>query len=129
MPYINIRIGTPLNQIQKTTLCERTTALMNEVLRKKRPVTVVNILETAPEAWAVDGAVLGPNDPPGVYVDIKVTETTNTSEEKSQMIAQTIEMLRDVVGDIQEPSYVVIDDIPADSWGYNGKTQAARMSK
>jgi 4-oxalocrotonate tautomerase len=44
------------------------------------------------------------------------------------MISQTVKMLQDVVGTIQEACYVVIDDIPADSWGYGGKTQAARAA-
>jgi len=38
-------------------------------------------------------------------------------------------MLQDIVGTMQEACYVVIDDISADSWGYNGKTQAMRVNK
>ena len=44
------------------------------------------------------------------------------------MIAETVKMLREVVGAVQEACYVVIDDIAADSWGYNGRTQAARSA-
>jgi 4-oxalocrotonate tautomerase len=44
------------------------------------------------------------------------------------MISQAVKMLHDVVGPLQEACYVVIDDIPADSWGYDGKTQAARAA-
>ncbi|MEN8250447.1 MAG: tautomerase family protein, partial [Bacteroidota bacterium] len=67
--------------------------------------------------------------PCGVYVDIKVTEGTNTEEQKSDMIEKTVSMLKEVVGVVQEACYVVIDDIPAHSWGYNGKTQASRAAE
>jgi len=42
------------------------------------------------------------------------------------MIYQTVKMLKDVAGTVQEACYVVIHDIPANSWGYNGKTQEER---
>jgi 4-oxalocrotonate tautomerase len=76
----------------------------------------------------VNGLPLTTEDPVAVFADIKVTEGTNTPEEKAEMISQTIKMLENVVGTIQEACYVVIDDIPANSWGYNGKTQYARAS-
>lgn len=45
------------------------------------------------------------------------------------MIAKTKVMLQDVVGNVQEACYVVIDDIAGDSWGYNGETQEMRANK
>jgi phenylpyruvate tautomerase PptA (4-oxalocrotonate tautomerase family) len=44
------------------------------------------------------------------------------------MLSETIKMLKEVVGVVQEACYVVIDDMPANSWGYNGKTQAERSA-
>tara|TARA_R110002167_G_C12653454_1_gene649341 strand:- start:201 stop:596 length:396 start_codon:yes stop_codon:yes gene_type:complete len=126
MPYINIRIGTSLAQAQRDQLYDKTTMLMNIVMGKRREVTVVNIHESSPQLWAANAVALTPEDPIGAYVDIKVTEGTNTLDEKAEMLSQIVKMLRDVVGVVQEACYVVIDEIPASSWGYNGKTQAAR---
>lgn len=126
MPYINIRIAATLENEQKQALYKKTTFLMNTVMRKRREVTVVHIQESKTEQWSTNAEQLSVNDPIGVYVDIKVTQGTNTPEEKKEMISQTIKMLQEVIGTIQEASYVVIDDIPGDSWGYNGKTQAMR---
>ena len=128
MPYINIRLGKNLNNEQRIQLFEQTTSLMNTVMRKRREVTVVHIQESEPQQWSTNSIPLTPNSPPGAYVDIKVTDGTNTIEEKAEMISQTVKMLTNVVGIIQEACYVVIDDLPADSWGYNGKTQAARSA-
>lgn len=126
MPYINIRIGTALNDSQREQLCVKTTSLMSEVMGKRPEVTVVHIQESEPFFWSTNASVLGEIDPISVYVDIKVTEGTNRPEEKAQMISETVKMLKESVGALQEACYVVIDDIPANSWGYDGLTQAER---
>jgi 4-oxalocrotonate tautomerase len=128
MPYINIRVGKHLDEGERVRLHKETTLLMHTVMKKQPQVTVVNIEESDPRQWAVNTTTLTTKEPTGAYVDIKVTDRTNTSEEKAEMIAKTVKMLKDVVGIIQEACYVVIDDIPADSWGYNGRTQAARAT-
>jgi len=126
MPYINISLSKNLETEQRKRLYEQTTILMNTVMGKNPEVTVVNIQESAPQQWSINADSLTVNDPAGAYVDIKVTDQTNTPEEKADMISKTVKMLQDIVGTIQEACYVVIDAISADSWGYNGKTQAAR---
>ncbi len=128
MPYINIRLGKKLDNEQRKQLYADTTSLMNTVMKKQPKVTVVNIQESDPRQWSVNANQLTAKEPTGAYVDIKVTDQTNTPEEKAEMISKTVKMLQDVVGIIQEACYVVIDDISADSWGYNGKTQAARAT-
>ncbi len=128
MPYINIQLSTTLDDVQRDQLYEKTTSLMNKIMGKRREVTVVHIQESDPHLWAINAVKLTPEDPVGAYVDIKVTEGTNTPQEKAEMLNQTIKMLQDIVGAIQEACYVVIDDIPANSWGYNGKTQAVRAA-
>ena len=128
MPYINIRIGTQLSDAQREALFEQTTHLMSAIMGKRREVTVIDIQESKPSQWSTNGTELSEEKPVGVYIDIKVTEGTNSPDEKAEMIASTVKMLQDVVGTIQEACYVVIDAIPSDSWGYNGKTQAARVA-
>jgi len=128
MPYINIRIGKTLDAPQRQQLYATTTSLMKNIMGKRAEVTVVHIQEDAAHYWSTNGATLSADDPVGAYVDIKVTEGTNTPDEKAEMIAETVKMLQKEAGAVQEACYVVIDDIPANSWGYNGKTQAARAA-
>lgn len=127
MPYINIRIGSSLNNTQRESLYKQTTELMAHVMKKQPKVTVVNIQELDPQLWAVNGTQLMPNDPVAAYVDIKVTEGTNSSEEKAEMLSRTTAMLMDVLGTLQEACYIVIDDLPANSWGYDGLSQGERV--
>lgn len=126
MPYIDIRLAAEPTQAQRDALFERTTALMEKLMGKRREVTVVSIGEFPKSNWAVNGAVLREPDAPGAYMEIKVTQGTNTAPEKAAMIAASIAMLKDVVGDVQTASYVVIHEIAADAWGYDGLIQAQR---
>ena len=128
MPYINYRIGSSLKESQKETIYRETTDFMNLIMRKKREVTVIHIDESSPEQWSVNGNCLSKEKPIPVYVDIKVTERTNTPEEKSEMIKKTMRMLKECLGITQEACYIVIDDIPGNSWGYDGYTQEYRAS-
>lgn len=126
MPYINIRVNTNLTNEQKTDLQLETTKLVHEVMGKKKIVTVVHIDESKAGNWSVNGEPLTPDEPVCAYVDIKITEGTNTTEEKSQMLAKTMKMLKHVLSETQLPCYIVIDDVRGDSWGYDGFSQAAR---
>ncbi len=128
MPYINLRLGATLDATQQNRLYAQTTSLMNTIMGKRPEVTVVHIQESEPHLWSTNASALCANSPVGAYVDIKVTEGTNTPEEKAEMISETVKMLKEIVGVVQEACYVVIDDIPANSWGYNGKTQAERAA-
>lgn len=126
MPYIHIRTNTSLNDTQRQQLQTQTTTLMHTVMGKRAEVTVVQITTSEPAQWSINSTALQPDMPSAAYVDIKITEGTNTSAQKAKMLADTIAMLRAVIGTLQEACYVVIDEVPADSWGYSGISQAER---
>ncbi|MBT3305839.1 MAG: 4-oxalocrotonate tautomerase [Alphaproteobacteria bacterium] len=125
MPFINIAVTNgPLSTAQKRRLFEETTRLMAEVLHKNPSLTAVRIDEHGSENWAIAGEALGAQT--GVHMDIKVTDATNTDTEKAEMIERAMAMLTEVVGAVPEASYIVIHDLDAGAWGYNGKTQRDR---
>lgn len=129
MPYINIRLaGVETTDAQRFDLSETTTALMRDILGKNPAVTVVTVDELAPSHWAVGGQPLDSSVGTAAYVDIKITRGTNTPEEKQRMLAASFEMLRRVLGSVASPTYVVIHELDADAWGYDGRSQAQRLS-
>jgi len=128
MPYINIQIGKKLSKEQEKKLFQQTTEFMNSVMGKRKEVTVVRTQQSSSQHWSVNSKALTGTDPIAAYVDIKITKGTNTSAEKSEMITKVVQMLQSIVGATQEACYVVIDEIPASSWGYNGITQHKRST-
>ncbi len=57
-----------------------------------------------------------------------MTKGTNSDDEKSRMIAKGMDMLKNIVGNTADASYIVTHEIKADSWGYDRQTQQARAS-
>ncbi|GJM01098.1 MAG: hypothetical protein DHS20C07_27770 [Methyloligella sp.] len=127
MPFINItHSGSKLTEEQREGLFKETTRLMNEVMHKKEELTSVRIDNYEAGDWAIGSKRMSMSSSSAVYMDIKVTQGTNTAEEKSEMIRQSTLMLKEIIGPIAEASYVVIHEVAGDSWGYNGLTQLAR---
>ena len=129
MPFINIAVaGSPLSSAQKQRLFDETTRLMNEVMRKDPSLTAVRIDQFNADDWAIAGRTTSLYEKSAVHMDIKVTAGTNTDEEKEQMIRQATEMLKNIVGAILEASYIVIHELDATAWGYDGRSQRSRAS-
>ncbi len=127
MPFINITYsGSKLTEEQREGLFKETTRLMNEVMHKKEELTSVRIDNYEAGDWAIGSKRMSMSSSSAVYMDIKVTQGTNTAEEKSEMIRQSTLMLKEIIGPVAEASYVVIHEVAGDSWGYNGLTQLAR---
>ncbi len=124
MPFVNIKIaGSTLTQEQVQRLQQGATELMADVLRKKSELTAVLVEQAAFAAWAVGGNEVAA----AAHLDMKVTEGTNTTEEKSRFIGGAMEMFRSVLGkDLCPVAYVVVHEIPKDAWGWDGLTQAHR---
>ena len=128
MPYVRITAaGEPLTPRQIAALQGGTTTLLNRLLGKREAVTVVTVLDTAAERWAVAGDAL----PPGArcaQVDAFVTAGTNRGEEVAAFIAALHELLSEVLGDLAAPAYVMVHELAADQWGYDGRSQALRRA-
>jgi 4-oxalocrotonate tautomerase len=123
MPFINVRIAGPLDMAQTDRIQKEITSLMAEVLKKKAPLTAVLVEQVKLAGWTIGAEPV----PRAAQVDATITAGTNTPEQKARFIAEVNRMLRDELGpDLPDASYVVIHEVPRDSWGYGGLTQAHR---
>lgn len=130
MPFINIGIaGVDLNDGQKQKIFSEVTRLMHEVMGKIPELTSVRIDHFYNGDWAINGMPISSGGDIAVHMDIKVTEGTNSRDEKASMIKQSSDMLKDVMGPVAEVSYIVIHDLSGDSWGYDGQTQFERAQQ
>lgn len=124
MPFIHIRIaGKILAAEAMTVLQDEVTGLMERLLRKKRPLTAV-LVETAPvNGWSVGALPV----PVAAHLEASITAGTNSVPEKAAFIAAAAACLKHHCGDgLPVATYVILNEIGAESWGYDGQTQAAR---
>jgi 4-oxalocrotonate tautomerase len=124
MPFINVKVvGPELESNQTAALQQGITSLMAEVLNKQAELTAVLVEQVERGSWAIGGNVAGY----AAHVDATVSEGTNTPEQKARFIAAVNALLRKVLGPgLSAIAYVVVHDVPKDSWGYDGLTQADR---
>ena len=57
---------------------------------------------------------------------MKVTEGTNTKDEKAAFLRGAYAAAEAVLGPVDPASYIVIQEVRADAWGYAGATQEQR---
>jgi 4-oxalocrotonate tautomerase len=124
MPFVNVKVaGQPLAQSQIASIQAGITALMVDILRKVGPLVGVLVEEVPLAGWSVGGAPVES----AAQVDAVISAGTNTPEETSRFIAETYRLLRTVLGSgLADVSYVVVHEVPKESWGYGGLTQAQR---
>ena len=58
--------------------------------------------------------------------DIKITDETNTKDEKAQYIKEAFDGFERILGNLHEESYIYVQDVRAATYGYGGKTQEYR---
>jgi 4-oxalocrotonate tautomerase len=84
MPHINVTVSGKTDPTLSARIAQQITELTRAHLQKEPAVTAVAITFIAPENWFVGGRSLASQNTNSFWLDIKVTEGTNT---KVQMAA------------------------------------------
>ena len=63
------------------------------------------------------------------YVNIKITKTGATAEQKAELIKGATELLQRVLNKNPATTLVVIDEVETDNWGIAGESVTARNAK
>ncbi len=101
------------------------TDLIANGLGKKHELTSV-LIETPSEGCWTIGAE---NQKPCAHLEVCVTTGTNSEDEKRAFVANDMSLLRQVAPKLAKATYVVVTELPASNWGYDGVTQADRAKQ
>jgi 4-oxalocrotonate tautomerase len=126
MPILNVKVSAKKSPELVTKIVDHLTDITSRILKKKREVTAITIDFVEPDAWSVGGQLLSDLGRSSFYFDIKITDETNTKDEKAQYIQEAFEGFARILGKLNEESYVHIEDVRAASYGFGGKTQEYR---
>lgn len=55
------------------------------------------------------------------YINIRVTDEQVTKEQKRQLIEGATQLVVDILNKDPQTTHVVIDEVPIENWGVNGK--------
>jgi 4-oxalocrotonate tautomerase len=99
------------------------TQLMASMLGKRADLTSVLVEQPASGGWTIGGAAAEI----AVHVEATITAGTSSPEEKARFIEKTMRLLKAVLGaDLHLATYIVVNEVPANAWGYDGRTQESR---
>lgn len=128
MPFLNLKLPGALSRQQTENIAQTVTKLTTDLLGKNSAVTAVVVEPIPADCWFVGGTPLNETGRTSFNLDIKITAGTNTKQQKATYINNIFSALEKALGRLDQASYIVIHEIGADSWGYEGVTQEYRFS-
>src|SRR5205823_11792837 len=60
------------------------------------------------------------------WLDVHVSEGTNTKDEKAAYLAALFQRMGELLGPLHEESYAHVDEVKGDAYGFGGFTQERR---
>lgn len=128
MPTLTLKLAPLHDPGTYPALAAALTRITSTTLGKRAALTAV-VIEDLPDAtWFVGGRALRR---PSALLEISITAGTNSAAQKAAFIAAAhAELARQLgrQGQLEEASYVIVRELPATDWGYDGQTQAARRT-
>lgn len=126
MPYLRVRVATAQKDISTQQIAKGLTDLAVTKLGKAADVAAVDVKLTSPDDWFIGGQSLTETHQTSFFTEIKITEATNTRDEKAAFVKAVFDFMTKLYGDLAKTSYVVLQDVASEAWGYGGLTQEYR---
>lgn len=126
MPILKVKVSAAKSPELTRQIADLLLELTSRILRKKREVTAIAIDYIERDCWLVGGSLLSEQNKNSFYFDIKITDETNTKDEKARYIREAFDGFARILGDLHEESYIHVEDVRAASYGYGGLTQEYR---
>ena len=129
MPIINLKVSLPESSKTLQLIANELTHLTEKFLKKKPEVTAITILPVNRENWFINKVSLNETNQNSFYLDIKVTDGTNSKDEKREFLKATFDFMDSILENLNTESYVYVEDVKADAYGFGGLTQEYRYIK
>jgi 4-oxalocrotonate tautomerase len=126
MPFLDVKVSRGNTPPEAGLIATELTRLTHELLGKRREVTAVAIDWLPAGQWFIGGEALATSGQYSFFLKIEITTGTNTKDQKAAFVAAVFAAMEEQLGPLAPASYVVIQEVAADAWGYGGRTQEFR---
>ncbi len=126
MPILNVKISGVASAERSQQIAQMLSRHTQEILNKKPALISIAISYIDPVHWIVGGETLAIQKKSSVYLDIKITDETNSKSEKAAFINAVFKSFEGLLGDLHHESYIYVEDVRAAAYGYGGLTQEYR---
>ena len=129
MPILNVQLSTTPDASQSAAIAATLSRLTAELLHKAPELTSVAIRHLDCTHWFVGGSSLQQQGKTSFFLDVLISDETNTAVEKAAYIAAVHAAMALALGPLHEVSYIHVHDARQAAWGYGGLTQQFRAVK
>ena len=127
MPLITVSYSSSRHTPSlKADIAAAVSDLTAKILHKDPKVTAIVVKSVDPADWFAGGKSLAEQKLASFWLDIHVTEGTNTKDEKAAYIAAMFERMGELLGALHNESYLYVDEVKGDAYGFGGLTQERR---
>ena len=110
----------------KADIAASVSELTAKILHKDPKVTAIVVKSVDATDWFAGGRSLAEQKLASFWLDIHVTEGTNTKDEKAAYIAAMFARMGELLGPLHNESYLHVDEVKGDAYGFGGLTQERR---
>jgi 4-oxalocrotonate tautomerase len=127
MPLITVTYSSPHRVPSlKADIAGAISELTAKILHKDPKVTAIIVKSVEAADWFAGGKSLAEQNLASFWLDIHVTEGTNTKDEKAAYILAVFKRMGELLGPLHHESYLHVDEVRADAYGFGGLTQERR---
>lgn len=110
----------------KAEIASAVSELIAKILHKDPEVTALIVKSVDAADWFAGGKSLADQKLASYWIDIHVTEGTNTKDEKAAYLAAMFERMAGILGPLHPATYLHVDEVKGDAYGFGGLTQERR---
>ena len=127
MPLITVTYCSPQpTPSTKADIAAAVSELTARILHKDPKVTAIIVKMVDAADWFAGGRSLAEQGLASYWLDIHVSEGTNTKDEKAAYLAAMFERMGELLGPLHPETYLHVDEVKADAYGFGGLTQEQR---
>ncbi|QIO33403.1 tautomerase family protein [Bradyrhizobium sp. 1(2017)] len=127
MPLITVSYTTSRRSASlKADIAGAVSELTARILRKDPRVTAIIVKSVDADDWFAGGKSLAEQNLASYWIDIHVTEGTNTKDEKADYLAAMFQRMAEILGPLHPETYLHVDEVKGDAYGFGGLTQERR---
>src|SRR5215471_3044175 len=127
MPLITVTYATLRERPSlKSEIAAAVSELTAGILRKDPKVTAIIVKSVEAADWFAGGRSLAEQKLASYWIDIHVSEGTNTKDEKAAYLAAMFKRMGEILGPLHHETYLHVDEVRGDAYGFGGLTQERR---
>ncbi|MHC2251685.1 4-oxalocrotonate tautomerase [Bradyrhizobium embrapense] len=110
----------------KSEIAAAVSDLTAGILQKDSKVTAIIVKSADAADWFAGGKSLAEQGLASYWLDVHVSEGTNTKDEKAAYLAALFKRMGELLGPLHTESYAHVDEVKGDAYGFGGLTQERR---